>query len=47
MIKVQVHPLVCNHLLTVVQHFNAKHVIGCPECDRQFTTQDAMEKVSF
>lgn len=36
-----------DHLLTAIQHYNAKHRIKCPKCDLEFTTWANMYQVAF
>ena len=31
--------------LTFPQHYNAKHRFECPECDDEFTTEEARDEV--
>ena len=40
-------PVLDDHTLTFFQHYDAKHRFKCPECDDEFTTQVAMNQVSF
>ena len=34
-----------DHLLTGSQHWHTEHCLQCPECDNEFTTQDALDQV--
>ena len=46
-IKSVFNPMANDHLLTVFQHYDAKHRFECPECDDEFTTQAAVDQVSL
>ena len=41
------NPVLGGHILTFFQHYGAKHRFKCPECDDEFTTQVAIDQVSF
>ena len=41
------NPVLDDHTLTFFQHYGANHRFGCPKCDDEFTTQAAVNQVSF
>jgi len=46
-IKFVLSPVLGDRILTLFQHYDAKHRFECPECDDEFTTQAAMNQVPF
>lgn len=46
-IKFVFSPVLGSRILTFFQHYDVKHRFECPECDDEFTTQAAMNQVSF
>jgi hypothetical protein len=44
-IRFTISPLFGIHLLTNIQHRRAKHRVECSECDREFDSEESMNKI--
>jgi len=44
-VLVHLHARFHSHIVTLPQHYNAKHRFECSECDDEFTTEEARDEV--